>query len=85
MNLQSKVRYSMQYDHPNFEYYTRYVRWTELRTKGKTDKRTKRQMDRWMDYPIIKYPRQTFQAGALKYKIIKQDQFQFEVCIDVLL
>ena len=52
------VQVWLLYYHPNFEYCTLFVSGTELRTDGQTDKR--------MDNPIIRCPRQTFQAGGIK-------------------
>ena len=61
------VQVWLLYHHPNFKYCTLFVRGTELRTDGRTDKRT--------DDPITRCPRQTFQARGIKMTYFGRKKF----------
>ena len=56
------VQVWLLYHQPNFKYCTLFVRGTELKTNGQTDKQT----DRQVDDPITRCPQLTFQAGGIK-------------------
>ena len=55
------VQVWLLYHHTNFKYCTLFVSGTELRTDGRTNKRT--------DDPITRCPRQTFQAWGIKSQV----------------